>query len=163
MTIKLSDGSILEKFDYARIDSDPLNKENSNTFIHEKLNEQSALKCLYVGQREYATVQQSDPHIDIIGSDDATTCHIVLFVDENNGNSSLCHFDGSDLRGGVEAMIENLKILANETSSTTYFLYIVGGFDDPPRSSFELTLQLFGMISLYFFMRFLLSLKIDFI
>jgi len=40
------------------------------------------VKCLYVGQREYATVQNIDPFIDIIGSDDATTCHIVLLVDQ---------------------------------------------------------------------------------
>ncbi len=40
------------------------------------------VKCLYVGQREYATLQHSDPFIDIVGSDDATTCHIVLLVDQ---------------------------------------------------------------------------------
>lgn len=45
-------------------------------------NEFNLNKCLYVGQREYATVRYDDSVIDIIGSADATTCHIVLIVDQ---------------------------------------------------------------------------------
>ena len=45
---------------------------------------QNSVRCLYVGQREIAAVTFQDPYIDIIGSDDATTCHIVLLVDESN-------------------------------------------------------------------------------
>ena len=44
--------------------------------------EQDSVRCLYVGQRESATVRFDDPYIDIIGSDDATTCHIALIVDD---------------------------------------------------------------------------------
>jgi hypothetical protein len=39
---------------------------------------------LYIGQREWATVKSDDPFVDIIGSDAATTCHIVLIVDDGN-------------------------------------------------------------------------------
>lgn len=48
------------------------------------MDSQSSVRCLFVGQREYATVSYQDPVIDIIGSDDATTCHIALLVDESN-------------------------------------------------------------------------------
>ena len=41
-------------------------------------------KLLYVGQREYATVKFDDKFIDFIGTNDATTCHIVLIVDQSN-------------------------------------------------------------------------------
>jgi protein N-terminal asparagine amidohydrolase len=58
-------------------------QETSSKFLANKIEEQAPLKCLYVGQREYATVQSNDPLIDIVGSDDATTCHIVLIVDES--------------------------------------------------------------------------------
>jgi protein N-terminal asparagine amidohydrolase len=57
-------------------------KENNKRFLEEKVDDLGPVKCLYVGQREYATVQHNDPFIDIIGSDDATTCHIVLLVDQ---------------------------------------------------------------------------------
>ncbi len=40
------------------------------------------MKCLYVGQREYASVCFDDKSIDFIGSSDATTCHICLIVDK---------------------------------------------------------------------------------
>lgn len=48
--------------------------------------EQDSIRCLFVGQRESATVLFKDPFIDIIGSDDATTCHIALIVDDSKLN-----------------------------------------------------------------------------
>ena len=121
-------------------------QQNLDKFSLSKIEAQNSLKCLFVGQREYATVQFDDPFIDIVGSDDATTCHIVLIVDESNSNCSLCHFDGSDLDGGVKAMTESLKLLnSNSQTSHTYSLYIVGGFDDSKHSSIELTVKLFGI------------------
>ncbi len=67
-----------------------------------------------------------------------------FFTKKGNNNSSLCHFDGSDLEGGVEAMIASLKNLNKNKSETTYSLFIVGGFDDNRKLSLDLTMKLFG-------------------
>ena len=106
--------------------------------------------CLYVGQREWATVLFDDKHLDTIGSDDATTCHIVLIVDDATGNCAMCHFDGTDVQGGIEDMLESLKNQRQPSSSvasrdvSSFSLYVAGGFDDDRRSSIDLTNELFG-------------------
>ena len=100
---------------------------------------------MYVGQREYATVTYTDPFIDIIGSDDATTCHILLLVDETNFNCSLCHLDGSETYEGIRAMIESLNRLRNDPENKVEFsVYLVGGFDDSKKYSIDLTLSIFS-------------------
>ena len=58
-------------------------KNRKDEFLSNKIEFQDPIKCLYVDQREYATVKFEDEKIYIIGSDNATTCHIVLIVDES--------------------------------------------------------------------------------
>jgi hypothetical protein len=58
-------------------------KANSNAFINNQKDNYESIKCLYLGQREYATLKQNDPFIDVIGSDSATTCHLALLVDSS--------------------------------------------------------------------------------
>ncbi|KAG5877398.1 hypothetical protein JTB14_037020 [Gonioctena quinquepunctata] len=50
---------------------------------------------LYVQQREYAATVPHDKNVNIIGSDDATTCIIVVIRHSGSGAVSLGHFDGS--------------------------------------------------------------------
>ena len=102
MPIYLSNNSILTEFDYKTIQEDSILKVNfirvlhfkhpifyrilknsAAEFLSNKLEFQGPVKCLFVDQREYATVKFDDPYICIIGSDNATTCHIVLIVDES--------------------------------------------------------------------------------
>jgi hypothetical protein len=57
----------------------------------------------------------------------------------------LCHFDGSDTKGGLAAMVKSLKELKSSESQTNkYSVYIVGGFNDDRNSSLELTFKLFS-------------------
>ena len=58
-------------------------KDSSNAFISNHKDNYESIKCLYLGQREYATVKLNDPFIDVIGSDAATTCHLTLIVDSS--------------------------------------------------------------------------------
>ncbi|CAF0728157.1 unnamed protein product [Brachionus calyciflorus] len=147
MTILLSDKIEIKNFNYSQIESDTLLKKNSEEFINSPKNEQDAFKCLFVGQREYVTVTHNDPLIDIIGSDDATTCHIILLVDESNYNCSLCHLDGSDTHGGLNQMVESLKALRTNTDDSSEFsVFLVGGFEDSNNSSQELTNQIFDAL-----------------
>ena len=146
MPVFLTDdsGNSLEfnEFSYEPILENALLQKSAESFVENSKNELSSKGCLYVGQREIATVRADDPFIQIVGSDDATTCHIVLIVDAVNKHCSLCHFDGTDVENGVLAMIKSLKDLG---ATDQFFLYIVGGFDDNRNLSIDLTLELFGM------------------
>lgn len=141
MPIHLSSGNILTAFDYSLVESDPLIKESNLKFIESTPTENETANSLYIGQREYGTVKFDDPYVDFIVSDAATTCHIVLLVDKLTNNSSLCHFDGSDMSNGADAMINSLKKL-NDSSQIEFNLYIIGGFNDPKKYSIKTTLSL---------------------
>ena len=47
-------------------------------------------RCLYVGQREMAVIAPVD-NMNMIGSEDATTCHIVVIRDKHTGVTGLAH------------------------------------------------------------------------
>ena len=51
-------------------------------------------KCLYVGQREMAVVAPGD-NVSMVGSEDATTCHIVIIRDVHTGVTGLAHLDSA--------------------------------------------------------------------
>lgn len=67
MPVYLPNASLLEVFNYKEIESNQILKENAEIFYKNKVDQLGAQKCLYVGQREYATVKFSDDVIDIIG------------------------------------------------------------------------------------------------
>ena len=52
-------------------------------------------KCLYVGQREVAVVAPGD-NVNMVGSEDATTCHIVILRDVHTGVTGLAHLDNEE-------------------------------------------------------------------
>jgi len=49
-------------------------------------------RCVYVGQREVA-VAGPDDRVEMLGSEDATTCHIVILRDSNTNTTGLAHLD----------------------------------------------------------------------
>ena len=52
-------------------------------------------KCVYVAQREVAVAGTEDA-VELLGSEDATTCHIVILRDTNTGTTGLAHLDCDD-------------------------------------------------------------------
>ncbi|PAA64854.1 hypothetical protein BOX15_Mlig017474g2 [Macrostomum lignano] len=50
---------------------------------------------LYLHQRECAFVRRTDPAVQLLASDDATTCHLVAVRNPATGDTLLCHFDGA--------------------------------------------------------------------
>lgn len=86
-------------------------------------------KVLYVTQGEIATnVKTNIGLFDIIGSDDATTCHL-LFAKSNKSNRLLCtHIDSSNKCNGINFIIDEL-ILSN-VDDDYIDIYIIGGLDD---------------------------------
>ena len=125
-------------------------------------------KILYVNQREYATVASTDQHLRFVGSDDATTCHLLVIQDETVGISSLGHFDGSDSENGLKGILAEIKCLQKNSSvnggnlvtekhlspdkltqyseSAVLKVHIFGGFCDDKHYSEELFQKLIELL-----------------
>ena len=48
-----------------------------------------------MNQHEVAVTHPDDPHVAILGSEDATTCHVVIIRDPSTGVTAMAHIDGA--------------------------------------------------------------------
>ncbi|CAN2391195.1 N-terminal asparagine [Pristimantis euphronides] len=92
-------------------------------------------------QRELAATTPSDSLISILGSEDATTCHIIVLRHTGSGATCLAHCDGSDSENEVAAIMQAVKSLTKTTEGRLE-LHMVGGFNDQQRLSLKLSRQL---------------------
>ncbi|XP_032248066.1 protein N-terminal asparagine amidohydrolase isoform X1 [Halichoerus grypus] len=97
---------------------------------------------LYVQQRELAVTSPKDGSISILGSDDATTCHIVVLRHTGNGATCLTHCDGSDTRAEVPLIMSSIKAFSDHAQCGRLEVHLVGGFSDDRQLSQKLTHQL---------------------
>ncbi|XP_053411221.1 protein N-terminal asparagine amidohydrolase isoform X2 [Nycticebus coucang] len=97
---------------------------------------------LYVQQRELAVTSPKDGSISILGSDDATTCHIVVLRHTGNGATCLTHCDGSNTKAEVPLIMNSIKSFSDHTQCGRLELHLVGGFSDDRQLSQKLTHQL---------------------
>ncbi|XP_040589494.1 protein N-terminal asparagine amidohydrolase isoform X3 [Mesocricetus auratus] len=97
---------------------------------------------LYVQQRELAVTTPKDGSISILGSDDATTCHIVVLRHTGNGATCLTHCDGSDTKSEVPLIMSAIKSFSDHTECGRLEVHLVGGFSDDRQLSQKLTHQL---------------------
>ncbi|KAE8579726.1 hypothetical protein XENTR_v10024163 [Xenopus tropicalis] len=100
---------------------------------------------LYVQQRELAAITPNDKFISILGSDDATTCHILVLRHTGSGATCLAHCDGSDTQNEVAAVLRAVKSLTNNTDEGRLELHIVGGFSDSKQYSQKLSSELLSV------------------
>lgn len=81
---------------------------------------------LYVAQREFGVVPSNDPKIKYVGSDDATTCHIVI-IKHSSGTVGVSHLDGSQQEEEtINCMISKISHIENAVDALE--LYVVGGY-----------------------------------
>lgn len=108
--------------------------EAGRSFACQKLRQVEARHALYVGQGEFGVVPGGDPRVRVVGSDDATTCHMVV-VRHPEGTVAIAHFDGSR---GEEAALSTMvdKIVSLEMDGEGLEVYVVGGYQ-PERGSKE--------------------------
>uniref|UniRef100_A0AAY5KW53 Protein N-terminal asparagine amidohydrolase n=1 Tax=Esox lucius TaxID=8010 RepID=A0AAY5KW53_ESOLU len=101
-------------------------------------------KCLlYVHQREFAATTPSDNSVAVLGSDDATTCHLVLVRHTGSGAACLAHCDGSNTWSEVPLIVKAVTSLSKDPAKEGRLeLHLVGGFDDEPKVSHKLSLSL---------------------
>ncbi|XP_058225181.1 protein N-terminal asparagine amidohydrolase [Rhododendron vialii] len=83
-------------------------------------------KCVYVSQREYATV---DPAlVDLVGTDEATTCIGLAIRNRTSGMISVGHMDSPNI---VDiGLTQMLTLVADRNSTAELDVHLIGGFDD---------------------------------
>ncbi|VEN52729.1 unnamed protein product [Callosobruchus maculatus] len=100
---------------------------------------------LYIMQREYAAVAPKNEIVNILGSDDATTCIIIIVRDSHSGSTALAHLDNPPGAGkAIEEIIEKLQHLPDAYSK--YDMYLVGGYQDPRGLSDQLFEEIFKTV-----------------
>lgn len=67
MPVFLTNNEQLQEFSYSKITNDKKLCEKSEEFFKNKVEKLGPNNCLYIGQREFATVRYSDEKIDLIG------------------------------------------------------------------------------------------------
>ncbi|KAH0506201.1 Protein N-terminal asparagine amidohydrolase [Microtus ochrogaster] len=80
--------------------------------------------------------------VSILGSDDATTCHIVVLRHTGNGATCLTHCDGTDTKAEVPLIMSSIKSFSDHAQCGRLEVHLVGGFSDDRQLSQKLTHQL---------------------
>lgn len=105
-------------------------------------------KCVYVFQREYAT---ADPAlVEIVGTDEATTCVGIVVRNCRTGMTSIGHMDTPDI---VDIGLSQMLSLITDTDDVILDVHLVGAFDDSAPQvrfnslcfAFEFNYVLFGL------------------
>lgn len=130
-------GEFLERF--------PHYKENSQKYLEQKCRSIVPIGLLYVGQREMAATTPDDEMIQMMGTEDATTCHMAILRHTGSGAVCLCHFDSSGTETGCKKMLGLVKELSKDKlpgSEERMELHLFGGFRDDNRTSESLSIKL---------------------
>lgn len=98
---------------------------------------------LYVNQREFAVTIPHDKNVSILGSDDATTCHVAVLRHSGSGAVSIAHFDGAgSLDEDILHMLRRIQEVSLGYPEGRIHLHLIGGFEDSRRYSEELSIAL---------------------
>ncbi|XP_061085694.1 protein N-terminal asparagine amidohydrolase isoform X1 [Conger conger] len=117
-------------------------QENARAFRVKALVDVDPKRLLYVQQREFAATTPADNSVTVIGSDDATTCHLVLVRHTGSGAACLAHCDGSSTQSEVALIVKAVTTLSSNAKEGRLELHLVGGFDDEAKTSHNLSLSI---------------------
>lgn len=117
-------------------------QENARAFRSKPLVDVDPKCLLYVQQREFAATTPADNCVSVIGSDDATTCHLVVLRHTGSGAVCLAHCDGSSTWSEVPLLVKTVTSLSNVSKEGRLELHLVGGFNDESKTSHKLSLNI---------------------
>lgn len=123
-------------------DKYPHLQENARTFRSKPPVDVDPKCLLYVQQREFAATTPADNCVSVIGSDDATTCHLVVLRHTGSGAVCLAHCDGSSTLSEVPLVVKAVMALSNVSKEGRLELHLVGGFNDESKTSHKLSLNI---------------------
>ncbi|XP_014257486.1 protein N-terminal asparagine amidohydrolase isoform X2 [Cimex lectularius] len=116
----------------------PMFRETANQLISIPSKVVGPIGLLYVMQREMAVTVPHDKNVNIIGSDDFTTCIVVVLRHTGSGAVGLAHCDGAGIEEGVLSLVSRVQELAMGYPEGRLQLQFVGGYSDPHHFSEEL-------------------------
>ena len=94
---------------------------------------------IYVGQREVAILDPNQSFgLKSLGSEDATTCHIIVMRNPQSGKCALAHLDHVPAKG--------LEHIANRLDCDPIEFHIFGGYQDEKDVSEELSMELLSYL-----------------
>jgi protein N-terminal asparagine amidohydrolase len=108
----------------------PVYRDTANQLLSIQPKTIGPVGLLYVGQREMAAVAPHDKNVHVIGSDDATTCIIVVIRHSGSGAIALAHLDGNGIDEAVRNMVTRVQELALGYPEGRIELQLIGGFRD---------------------------------
>uniref|UniRef100_A0AAZ3RUV5 N-terminal asparagine amidohydrolase n=1 Tax=Oncorhynchus tshawytscha TaxID=74940 RepID=A0AAZ3RUV5_ONCTS len=118
-------------------------QENARVFRSKPVVDVDPKCLLYIQQREFAATTPADNSVAVLGSDDATTCHLVLVRHTGSGAACLAHCDGSSTWSEVPLIVKAVTSLSKDPAKEGRLeLHLVGGFDDESKTSHKLSLNL---------------------
>ncbi|XP_074484983.1 protein N-terminal asparagine amidohydrolase [Sebastes fasciatus] len=123
-------------------DSHPHLQENARTFRSKPLVDVDPKCLLYVQQREFAATTPADNCVSVLGSGDATTCHLVVLRHTGSGAVCLAHCDGSSTWSEVPLLVKAVTSLSNVSKEGRLELHLAGGFNDESKTSHKLSLNI---------------------
>lgn len=123
-------------------DKYPHLQENGRAFRSKPLVDVDPKCLLYVQQREFAATTPEDNSVSVLGSDDATTCHLVVLRHTGSGAVCLAHCDGSKTWSEVPLLVKAVMSLSNISKEGRLELHLVGGFNDESKTSHKLSLSI---------------------
>ncbi|XP_059191349.1 protein N-terminal asparagine amidohydrolase [Centropristis striata] len=123
-------------------DKYPHLQENARTFRSKPLVDVDPKCLLYVQQREFAATTPADNCVSVIGSEDATTCHLVVLRHTGSGAVCLAHCDGSSTWSEVPLLVKAVTSLSNLSKEGRLELHLAGGFNDESKTSHNLSLNI---------------------
>nr|XP_017224077.1 PREDICTED: protein N-terminal asparagine amidohydrolase [Daucus carota subsp. sativus] len=95
--------------------------------------ERSTSKAVYVFQREFATVDPSC--VDLVGTDEATTCLGIVIRNRRNRMTSVAHMDSPDV---VDiGLTQMLSLAVKRETDDVFDVHLVGAFNDASSQSMD--------------------------
>ena len=96
-----------------------------------------------MGQREVAVAGRED-RLEMLGSEDATTCHIVVLRDSTTATTGLAHLDTDEPEQFLclEREVRDrsgVRSVTRELESRDYEVTILGGYEDENNTSEDIT------------------------
>ncbi|ESP01448.1 hypothetical protein LOTGIDRAFT_186232 [Lottia gigantea] len=128
------------------LESYPSFQESAKSLCASQTQNVNGHGLLYVGQREFAGTSPTDDVINVIGSEDATTCHLAVFRHTGSGSVCVSHFDGCGTEQGIKDMISLLLDLSKGAQEGKIEIHLLGGFKDSRNLSQKLSLEILNCL-----------------
>ncbi|XP_038163251.1 protein N-terminal asparagine amidohydrolase [Cyprinodon tularosa] len=117
-------------------------QENAKAFRSKPPIDVDPKTLLYVQQREFAATTPADKCVSVFGSEDATTCHLVVLRHTGSGAVCLAHCDDFRIWSQIARILKAVKSLSNVCNEGRFELHVVGGFDDDTKTSQKISLDI---------------------